>query len=413
MMTPLWVGIDWGHEHCQVFAQPHQHKPFSTRVRNEPAQLAELCNELHRRANGAEVRVIIETNTGPVVHALLQHQCRVFATNPRHVDNARALLSMDKAKDDCRDALVLAALADHPHALNEIAPSHPLCVRIKRAARRAADVSHRRVAAAAQLQTVLRDAFPAMLLLGTLDTEWLLRLCILVPSARHARLVDIEQVRALLTEQRVRKYTAEQVLSVLQQPAVAMAPGEAEAYADDVELLAEQTRLFLVQLRRLRKQLQQLLAEYSALQRQELDGVSDVEIVLSNVGVGTQVASVLLGEGLLELVVRDLQMARAWCGTAPVTVVTGKRQTQRRPKVSMRRACSGPLREAMHMWAEKSVQNEAAARQRYEALRARGHSHGRALRQMADGYLKRLRAMLRDRTLYEPREEPKGVVTAA
>ena len=45
---------------------------------------------------------------------------------------------------------------------------------------------------------------------------------------------------------------------------------------------------------------------------------------------------------------------------------------------------------------------DAASKKTYAQMRARGHSHGRALRGMADRWLKVLTAMLSARTLYDP-----------
>ena len=67
----------------------------------------------------------------------------------------------------------------------------------------------------------------------------------------------------------------------------------------------------------------------------------------------------------------------------------------------MRYACNERLRNACYHWARCSTRGDATARAYYAALRARGHSHGRALRSVADRWLRILTAMLKTRTLYE------------
>ena len=87
---------------------------------------------------------------------------------------------------------------------------------------------------------------------------------------------------------------------------------------------------------------------------------------------------------------RDYATLRAHAGTAPVTKRSGKRVFF----VHMRYACKRRLRQALYHWARTSIQHDAAARAYYDALRARGHSHARALRSVADRWLRILVAML-------------------
>ena len=72
----------------------------------------------------------------------------------------------------------------------------------------------------------------------------------------------------------------------------------------------------------------------------------------------------------------------------------------------MRFACNHRLRNACSHWARVSTRVSTrvddAAWQYYAALRARGHSHGRALRSVADRWLPILMAMLKTRTVYDP-----------
>jgi hypothetical protein len=60
------------------------------------------------------------------------------------------------------------------------------------------------------------------------------------------------------------------------------------------------------------------------------------------------------------------------------------------------------LRNALYHWARTSVVWDAASKKTYAQFRARGHSHGRALRSMADRWLKVLTSMLSTRTLFDP-----------
>jgi hypothetical protein len=57
-----------------------------------------------------------------------------------------------------------------------------------------------------------------------------------------------------------------------------------------------------------------------------------------------------------------------------------------------------------------ATQHDARSRARYGALRARGHTHGRALRGVADRLLAVACAKLQTRTGYDPNRQ--GVVSA-
>jgi hypothetical protein len=105
----------------------------------------------------------------------------------------------------------------------------------------------------------------------------------------------------------------------------------------------------------------------------------------------------MLAEASRPLAARDYHGLRAQAGVAPVTRQSGKRRL-----VGMRYACNARLRNAVHYWAQVSVQHDARSRGQYERLRAAGQSHARALRGVADRLLHVLIAMLRTQTLYDP-----------
>ena len=124
----------------------------------------------------------------------------------------------------------------------------------------------------------------------------------------------------------------------------------------------------------------------------------DVEILQSLPGVGRIVTATMLTEATGPMADRDYPTLRAYAGAAPVTKRSGKRAAF----VHMRYACKRRLRQALYHWSRVSIQHDLAARGYYDALRARGHGHARALRSVADRWLRILVAMLTTRTLYDP-----------
>ena len=70
--------------------------------------------------------------------------------------------------------------------------------------------------------------------------------------------------------------------------------------------------------------------------------------------------------------------------------------------VVMRHAAQVRLRQAVFHWARVAVLNDPECRGRYQALRARGHSYGRALRGVADRLLGLTCVLLRRQALFDP-----------
>lgn len=404
MGRTLYGGVDWGHGRSRVVVEDEAGSLVDqTWVDTEPEELRKFARQLAQQADGGDVRIMIEATAGPVVTAMLSEGFEVYAINPKQVDRAREFLSMSKAKDDHRDARVMLwMLRSCPESACLLSRREPQLVALRVATRRYRDISDKSVEGQNQAREIARLAFPNLLKLGDFNTKWMLTLVQMAPSSRRLHALGARRIQKVLSAHRVRKYDARAVLEIVGTDELELSDAEAEACAFDLELLCSQLLLLTDQKARLRRRLDELLKRYSGSLHTEREQPTDVDIVRSLPGVGAIVTGSYFGEGLVLLLKANLAAARAYSGAAPVSTVTGKRQQQQRPAVSMRRACNTFLRNAIHTMAEKSVPNDDAMKARYKALRARGHTHGRACRQLADKQLGCLRAMLRDRTLYNP-----------
>ncbi len=130
----------------------------------------------------------------------------------------------------------------------------------------------------------------------------------------------------------------------------------------------------------------------------------DVEILASLPGVGRIVLATLLAEAWDAFRRRDYAALRSLTGVAPVTKRSGKSCI-----VIRRQACSDRLANAMYHWARVAIQHDTRSKAKYAALRSRGHSHGRALRSVADRLLNVACAMLKNGTLFNPSLEAQNV----
>ena len=180
-------------------------------------------------------------------------------------------------------------------------------------------------------------------------------------------------------------------------PSLVVTPGTIAAASAHVALLLPRLALVHAQRKTCAAALATLLETLDAAREGTDAGTtpSDVHILRSLPGFGVKTVATLLGEAAAAIATRNLPALRAHAGIAPVT-----RRSGTRTRVVMRHACNGRLRTALYHAARVSTPCDAASQQVYAALRARGHSHGRACRSVADRMLRILMAMLRDGTTY-------------
>jgi transposase len=248
-----------------------------------------------------------------------------------------------------------------------------------------------------RIDTELLRCFPEFRSLGSIQTDtWLLDLLQLAPTPIQARKLRLSQVRAVLKDHKIRKHKAEHVHALLHGPSVFVAPGVAESIARHILLLIPRLRLVREQERRCRQDMKRLLDKLSELEP-DSKTQRDAAIVQSLPGAGTIVSATLLAEAAQALAERDYARLRILSGVAPVTKSSGKTRV-----VAMRKACSSQLRIGVYHWARCSIQRDERSKQHYALLRARGHSHGRALRGVADRLLELLTTLLRRGELFDP-----------
>jgi len=392
-----FVGIDWASEMHDVRLLDAAGKDIEhRRVAHAGSALAELADWLDacsgRRPE--RVAVAIELTRGAVVEGLLARGFHVFGINPQQLDRFRDRYTVAGAKDDRRDAFVLAdTLRTDRGRYRRLQLTTPQLIALRALVEAQEDLADDLRRLANRLRAVLERYYPQMLALApAADEPWIWALLELVPTPARAPRVTAPRVNRLLRSHRIRRVDADAVLSTLRQRALPVAPGTAEAAAGQALLLVARLRLAHGQRAQCDKQVAAALDELAGD-----DAESDAALLRSLPGVGRGVAAALLVDASDLLAARDYGRLRCQAGLAPVTRRSGKRRA-----VVMRHACSHRLRRAMYHWAFASVQHAPYSRAVYAAARARGHSHGRALRGLADRLLRVLIAMLRTRTPYDP-----------
>jgi transposase len=391
------VGIDWGsQEHRVVVVNRDRTVVHERTVQHGGAELAALAHWLVTLVNGAagSVAVALEVPRGPIVETMLDHGMHVYAINPKQLDRFRDRYTVAGAKDDRRDALVLgtALVTDRP-AFRRLDPDEPAVVHLRALTRleEELDEEHRRLSN--RLREQLYRLAPGLLTLSPgADEPWLWALLARAPTPAAARRLTRATLARILSEHRIRRLTADDVVAVLRAPALAAGPGAVVAAEEQLAVLLPRLQLSETQ----RKDCQRRV-------RRALDALPDhvehrdVAILRSLPGVGRKVSATMLAEAWPLLARRDYHALRSHAGTAPVTKQSGKWR-----QVRMRYACNARLRNAVHHWARNSAQRDPRIAALYQRLRARGKSEARALRSVGDRLLAMLVAMLKTQTLYDP-----------
>jgi transposase len=409
----LFVGIDWATQTHQACVVDGERNVVAERAFEHAGDaLAAFARWLTDLAAGEPTRVAvaIEVPRGSIVETLIERGFAVFAINPKQLDRFRDRHTVAGAKDDRRDAFVLAdsVRTDRP-CFRRVRLDDPLIVQIREWSRMDQDLRQESNRLVNRLREQLHRFYPQMLQLCTsADEPWLWSLVALAPTPQAGAALTRRRVDKLLREHHIRRIGADQVLAALRQPPLHVAPGVTEAASAHIDVLLPRLHLVHGQRRRCAKRLDALLDELAADESSGADEPAgdkrehrDVAILRSLPGVGRVVAATMLAEASRPLAERDYHALRAHAGVAPVTEASGKR-SGRRAKVVMRQGCNGLLREALYHWARTAAMHDEASAAYYKRLRQRGHRHGRALRSVADRLLRILMAMLRDGTLYDP-----------
>jgi transposase len=411
-----FVGVDWSSTTHHVHVADGSGRKVGERAFTHDGEgLAAMVAWLLTvtGAAPAAIFVAIETPHGPVVESLMQHGFRVHAINPKQLDRFRDRFSPAGAKDDSRDADVLAdSLRTDPHCFRLLAPLDPVVVELREWSRIAADLQAERNRLGNRVRELLWRYFPQLLdVADDHAAPWFLELWRLVPTPQKASRLRAADLERLLKRYRIRRLAAEQLLAKLRTRAIPVAPGTVAAAQAHLKTLAKRLDLVNRQIAEANQQIDRLTQSLAG-DEEDADGQSneqrDVTILRSIPGVGRTVLATLLAEASETLHRRDYHALRCLSGVAPVTKRSGKSRM-----VVMRYAAQTRLRNAVYHWARVAVQHDARYRTKYAALRARGHGHARALRSVADRLLAVACAMLESRTTFNPDRTTKKLSPAA
>lgn len=389
----VFVGIDWGseaHEVCAIGGADR--RPRRKSIPHSAGGISDLVSWMRALSDEGTVAVAIEVSYGPLVEAIVDAGFDVFSINPKQVDRFRDRHSMSGAKDDRRDAYVLAdALSTDLQKFRAVHVPDAITLQLREATRWHEELGGDQRRFANRLWELLQRYFPAALeLCPAADEPWFWELLAVAADPAKAKLVRRGRIATILRRHRKRAITAEQVLTVVRSTPLYAAPGTIAALVMRVGSLLAQLETTHESLAICKRQIRELVAQTGRVGA----------VIASHPGIGILLTGVIVGEAHQAVAERDLRQLRALAGTAPVTKRSGKSDV-----TGMRRACNHRLRTGVRQWAFTAVRCDPYAKSLYADMRARGLGYERALRGVADRLLARLVATLRDDVLYDAQRQ--------
>ena len=404
----FFVGIDRGsaRHDCFVLDGNGESVKHQT-VAHSATAILPFAEWLAKLADGnvCDVAIATEDPHGAIIEALLDRGFHLFAINPKQLDRFRDRHSMAGAKDDRRDAFVLAdSLRTDLKLYRRLEPSEPLVLALRELSRLNKELTVEFISQSNRLREQLHRYHSTLLsLCSAADEPWLWELLTKAPTPAGGARLRLAWLTQMLKRYRIRRFSAEELQKVLREQPLPVASGIVEAVSEHVTLLLPRLQLLDTQRRLVRQRLSAVLQQLNVPSHEEISESaapsqrrSDVDVLSSAPGIGILVLSAILGEAAEAIKRRDYQGLRSYGGLAPVTKQSGKYR-----HVLMRHGCNIRLRNAFHYMANAAMQKDEFWRDIYTHLRARGQGHSRALRTIADRLLRRLMAMLETGSLYD------------
>jgi transposase len=392
-MGRVFVGHDWAEAHHDVFVEDAAGRRLAAARLPEGLDGVRRLHELvaeHVEEPG-EVLVATETDRGLFVTALVAAGYEVIAVNPLSTSRYRERLSTSGAKSDPGDARVLAELArldGHNH--RRIAGDSDPAEAVKVLARAHQTMIWTRTRHTNRIRSTLREFYPAALeAFDDLASRDALAVLAIAPTPTLGRSLSRSKIASALRrggrQRRVEERAAE-IHTALSAAHLEAPPVTADAMGVSVAVLVAVTVELVAQIDRLEQELTDRFEQHP-----------DAKIIRSLPGLGTILGARALGEfGDDPNRFADAKSRKNYAATSPITRASGKHRV-----VLARYARNRRLADVTYRWAFSALSASPGARTFYDHRRARGDTHNRALRALANRLVGILHGCLTHRTLYD------------
>ena len=386
------VGIDWADQYHEVSLQASESSTVEhSRLSHTPEALGEWIAGLRRRFRDQPVGIAVETSRGPLVHALLDHDCLVlYPINPRALKRFREAFSPSGAKDDVPDAdLLRELLVKHRDRLQAWVPEDVETRALRRLVEHRRKLVDLQTRLTQQVTAALKDYFPQALSWtgGDLSTAMAHDFLLRWPT-----LEAVQRARPATLRQFYRSHhcrSAERIEARLQEMQQATPLTRDRAVIETTVLLVH---ALARQLQTLSGQIARFDTEIAA----RFAAHADAALFESLPGSGAALAPrLLVAFGSDRARFHRAADVQALAGIAPVTQRSGRTHI-----VHWRWAAPTFMRQSFHEFANQSIRFSAWARRYYALQRARGHGHHAAVRALAFKWIRIIWRCWQDRTPY-------------
>ena len=169
----------------------------------------------------SEVAIGVESPGNTLVDGAMDRGFCVFHANPKKIDRFRERESVAGAKDDRRDARVIAhALRTDLRCFERLDIGDPRVAALRELIRERAMLIEQCGMVANRLRDQLQRYYPAALeLCGAANERWFWRVIALAPSPKEAKRLSRARVAKVLKDCRIRKLDAQTVVTKLRETA--------------------------------------------------------------------------------------------------------------------------------------------------------------------------------------------------
>jgi transposase len=392
-MARVFVGHDWAEAHHDVLVEDELGSRLERVRLPEGIEGVARFHELVAAHvdDPSEVTIATETDRGLFVAALVAAGYRVLAVNPMSTSRYRERHSTSGAKSDPGDAWVLAELArvdGHNH--RPVAGDSELAEAVKVLARAHQSLIWTRQRQTNQLRSTVREFYPAALeAFDDLAGGDALSVLAIAPTPELGRRLSMTKIASALRRggrQRRIQARAGEIQAALRTEQLEAPPLVADAMGATVSALVAV--------------IGELVAQTAALEAQLVEGFEqhpDAEVIRSLPGLGMILGARVLAEfGDDPNRYADAKSRKNYAGTSPITRASGTRHV-----VLARYARNRRLADACYLWAFAALNASPGARAFYDAHRAAGDTHHRALRALANRLVGILHGCLRHHSTYD------------
>ena len=216
MLTADWfVGVDWAvdaHDVCLVDRDGRIGARLA--VDHTAPALHAFVEDVLARAGGDPTRLAlgIEVPRGALVELCVERGIPVYAINPKQVDRFRDRFTVAGAKDDLRDAQVIAdGLRTDARAYRRVHLDHPVVIQLREWSRLDETLRDDLGRLTNQLRDVVYRSMPGVLTLcPAADEPWFWALVEAAPTPTAQRRLSAGRLERLLREHRIRRIHGEQ-----------------------------------------------------------------------------------------------------------------------------------------------------------------------------------------------------------